>query len=155
NLLLLIGSIMAERFLYLPSVGFAGCVVAAVLALIERLIERFPAPRGRLVQAGGFMVLVAVGGGLGLRTHLRNLDWTDNERLWSSAVETSPASFKTHLVRAEQQANRGGGLDELYLTIAEAEKSIAVLTDLPPGKISNTPSFGLLGMLYRMLGDAL
>ena len=30
NLIVLIGSIMAERFLYLPSVGLAGCVVAAV-----------------------------------------------------------------------------------------------------------------------------
>jgi cytochrome c553 len=33
NLLVFIGSIMAERFLYLPSVGLAGCVVAAGYAL--------------------------------------------------------------------------------------------------------------------------
>ena len=30
NLVILIGSIMAERFLYLPSVGFAGCLVWAI-----------------------------------------------------------------------------------------------------------------------------
>jgi len=29
NLVVLIGSIMAERFIYLPSIGLAGCVVAA------------------------------------------------------------------------------------------------------------------------------
>jgi tetratricopeptide (TPR) repeat protein len=33
NLIILIGSIMAERFLYLPSIGLAGCVVAAVHGL--------------------------------------------------------------------------------------------------------------------------
>ena len=33
NLAILIGSIMAERFLYLPSIGLAGCVVAAACAL--------------------------------------------------------------------------------------------------------------------------
>ena len=38
NLLLIIGSIMAERFLYLPSIGFAGCLVGVVLALSRRLI---------------------------------------------------------------------------------------------------------------------
>jgi hypothetical protein len=29
----LIGSIMAERFVYLPSVGLAGCIVIAVYAV--------------------------------------------------------------------------------------------------------------------------
>ena len=33
NLIVLIGSIMAERFLYLPSVGLAGFLVAAVYTL--------------------------------------------------------------------------------------------------------------------------
>ena len=33
NLAILIGSIMAERFVYLPSIGLAGCVVAAIYAL--------------------------------------------------------------------------------------------------------------------------
>src|SRR6202044_667815 len=36
NLIVLIGSIMAERFLYLPSVGLAGCVAAAVYTLAQR-----------------------------------------------------------------------------------------------------------------------
>ena len=50
NLIILIGSIMAERFLYLPSVGLAGCVVAAVHALEPALAETvggvpLPGPR--------------------------------------------------------------------------------------------------------------
>src|SRR5262249_51088822 len=36
NLILLIGSIMAERFLYLPSVGFAACVAILVWRFADR-----------------------------------------------------------------------------------------------------------------------
>ena len=32
-----IGSIMAERFLYMPSIGFAGCVVIAIYAAVRRI----------------------------------------------------------------------------------------------------------------------
>ena len=46
NLIVLIGSIMAERFLYLPSVGLAGCVVAAVYALGQRRFLKRPRRRG-------------------------------------------------------------------------------------------------------------
>jgi len=43
NLIILIGSIMAERFLYLPLVGLAGCVVAAIHALVRRRSRKRPA----------------------------------------------------------------------------------------------------------------
>ena len=36
NVIILIGAMMAERFLYLPSVGLAGCVVAGIYALGHR-----------------------------------------------------------------------------------------------------------------------
>ena len=40
NLIVIIGSIMAERFMYLPSIGFAGCVVIAVYAISQRIIPQ-------------------------------------------------------------------------------------------------------------------
>src|SRR5262249_29289338 len=58
NLLLIIGSIMAERFLYLPSIGFAGCVVAAGLALSRRLAVR----DARRVQVAAAALAVVVAG---------------------------------------------------------------------------------------------
>src|ERR1035438_842426 len=46
NLVVLIGSIMAERFVYLPSIGLAGCVVAAIYALGQLVSrQRLPALR--------------------------------------------------------------------------------------------------------------
>jgi hypothetical protein len=62
NLLVTIGSIMAERFLYLPALGFAGCVVYLL--------------RGR-----ARWVLAAVCVLLAVRTYYRNRDWRDEASL--------------------------------------------------------------------------
>ena len=40
NIAILIGTIMAERFLYLPAVGFLGCVVWAIYAAADRVNEQ-------------------------------------------------------------------------------------------------------------------
>jgi tetratricopeptide (TPR) repeat protein len=101
NLAILIGSIMAERFVYLPSIGLAGCVVAAIYALGRHL------PRQRLVAmrtawiALGIVCLACAG-----RTYARNFDWLDDLSLWTSGVDVCPESAKTH-------NNLGGALAKL------------------------------------------
>src|SRR6476646_8232377 len=91
NLVIQIGTIMAERFMYLPSLGFAGCVVVAVYAICRRL----PAARRdpRIAQAVLAVICIA----LAARTFARNIDWLDDKTLWTSAMKASPASFKTHM----------------------------------------------------------
>src|SRR5271157_228213 len=71
NLAILIGSVMAERFLYLPSVGFAGCLVWA--------IYRWP----RIAPAALGLICAA----LAIRTYARNGDWLDDQSLWTSDVK--------------------------------------------------------------------
>ncbi len=100
NLVVLIGSIMAERFVYLPSIGLAGCVVAAICAL-GPLVSR---QRLRLRTAWialGFLCLACA-----VRTYARNFDWLDDLSLWTSAVDVCPESAKTH-------NNLGGALSKL------------------------------------------
>ncbi len=90
NLILIIGSIMAERFLYLPTVGLAGLVAAAIYGLGQRSPVR---PRGlRLAWTAVVLACFA----LAARTYARNLDWKDDLRLWSSAVDAVPGSAKAH-----------------------------------------------------------
>jgi hypothetical protein len=87
NILVLIGSVMAERFLYLPAAGFAGCIVVAVYAAGQRFCWRaWVAPA----------ILSAIAAAYGVRTCLRNPDWHDEETLWMSAVKVNPGSFMTH-----------------------------------------------------------
>jgi len=83
NLVILIGSIMAERFMYLPAIGLTGCVVAAMAAWKW-------APRTVLATTAVICL------GLGARTFARNLDWHDGVSLWSSAIQACPQAARPY-----------------------------------------------------------
>ena len=91
NLVILIGSIMAERFLYLPSVGLAGCVVAATLALGRSGFLKRPAAAPVAWAALALVCLAFTA-----RTYARNVDWQDDRSLWTSTVAASPESARPH-----------------------------------------------------------
>ena len=91
NLAILIGSIMAERFVYLPSIGLAGCVVAAIYALGRQIWrQRLFDMRAAWIALGILCLACAA------RTYARNFDWIDERSLWTSAVDVCPESAKTH-----------------------------------------------------------
>ena len=95
NIFLIIGTVMAERFLYLPAVGFLVCAICA----LEAVWRRFPGRQALYrYAAGGAMATVLVAGAA--RTHERNRDWSDETRFWTSAVEAAPGSYKPHLFAA-------------------------------------------------------
>jgi Tfp pilus assembly protein PilF len=81
NLLFPIGTIFAERFLYLPSVGY--CLVLGGVFL-----RGWRATKVTGVALGVLVVLFAVG------TGVRNLDWKDDETFFASVIRTSPRSVK-------------------------------------------------------------
>ena len=89
NLIVLVGSTMAERFMYLPSVGLAGCVVAAICALGQRRFPKRPAAVRVAWAALGLLCLA-----LTARTYARNFDWQDERSLWASTVEVCPGSAR-------------------------------------------------------------
>ena len=136
NLILLIGSIMAERFLYLPSLGFAGCLVWAIYR------------RPRLAPAG----LALLSAALAVRTYARNIDWQDDRSLWTSAARVSPGSYKTHLhVATAVIGPQGEGMDR---AIGEVNRSLAILDGLPDDR--NVPqAYATAGLIYVMQGELL
>ena len=140
NIALSIGSVMAERFLYLPCAGFAACVAIGVVALAERAIPRVG---GRYAAAAFLSVLVAA---LGIRTHFRNADWASNETLWTSAAQASPRSFKPYSMLGSL-AGRAGDAASLARGAALAEKAIAIVHDLPADRSTPLP-YKLLGQLW-------
>jgi hypothetical protein len=119
NLLIPIGTIMAERFLYLPALAFSIILVMAVFAAAHKL---------RLNTAAPVLLLCLAMAAFGARTRARNNDWKDSLSLWSAAVRTSPDSFKSHTGLA--QAMRGDHRDAGQ-ALAENEKSVAILDPLP------------------------
>ena len=153
-----IGSIMAERFLYLPSIGYAGLVVIAVYAFCRLFIPQFDSydvTQRRWLQTSsrGMLGLIIIGCSVG--TYLRNRDWENDVQLWTQAAEACPDSFKTHkslayalyeiLDKQPDPQTYGRLLDRI---IAEAEKA-AEITD------KTQIVFLHLGAYYRIKGDLL
>jgi tetratricopeptide (TPR) repeat protein len=145
NLLVITGTILAERLLYLPAVGFAGAVSIGTYWLTHRLGLR------PIVAA---VALGAIGVAYGARTYQRNPDWQDDETLSASAVEACPNSFKTHLGLANALLVKDPGFLGGERAIEEAEKAAAIVDSLPNSKIA-TNIYVVLGAIYVARGDSL
>jgi tetratricopeptide (TPR) repeat protein len=143
NLLFPIGTIMAERFLYLPAIAAAAVVVCAGFALAAR------AGKPRLAHVALSLILAA---GIA-RTWARNADWQDDMSLMKATLEASPASFKSHKLAAGLYDSDPGRFT-IDQVLAEAEKSLAILD--PVSDWHNNPdSYRRAGLYYLAKGDQL
>ena len=118
NLIILIGATMADRFLYVPSLGF--CIV-----LTYFWVRFLGVPDGRESSLAftnpKFIPVYALLTIYSYETYTRNWDWHDNLSLFTTDVQSSPGSARTHY-------NAGNEiLDRLVLSsadrTAEARKS--------------------------------
>jgi Flp pilus assembly protein TadD len=93
NLIVLIGATMADRFLYVPSLGF--CII------LTYFWTRFlHVPDGKTVSPGfaspkfaPVYILLAL---YSYTTYTRNADWHDNLSLFMTDVRSSPGSARAH-----------------------------------------------------------
>ncbi|MDD2763810.1 MAG: DUF1736 domain-containing protein [Opitutaceae bacterium] len=155
NLLVPIGSIMGERFLYLPSIGF--CLVAALaLRPLGTALARRCVPDPRWQPRAALVLPALVVAVFALRTHVRNADWRDDLSLWKSAVAVAPDSFKTH--KGYSNALWDAGRDEpaIDAAIARAGTGLAVLDQKPlAAERRDDTLFYDLGLYYRLKGEFL
>lgn len=129
NLLFPIGTIMAERFLYLPAIAFAIGVAAVVV--------RWPVVAAVIVVA------------LSARTIARNPDWASDLTLGKSEVQTAPDSYKAHKQLANALFEAKAPIDQV---LAEADKMLAILEPLPPLR-NNADSWRRAALWYQAKGD--
>jgi len=141
NLLFPIGTVMAERFLYLPALAAA---VSAVMAWW------WAARRWTRVRSMGPLLLALVCGALVIRTWMRNSDWADNASLWTSSERAAPGSYKTHF---NLSVIAGQVRKDIPGAIAEAERSMAVINALPDDRNIALP-YANTAHWYRVEGDA-
>lgn len=137
NLLPLPTVLMAERFLYLPTVGY--CLILGWLA--SRLLG--PVVLGR---AARLRLAPALGLGLLLLAYFvltlwRNEDWRDEDRLYSRMAESSPTAAVPHVNLAFVQLPRG--------EIASANEHLREAVRLAPG---NPRAQAGLGLTETLLG---
>jgi tetratricopeptide (TPR) repeat protein len=109
NLALTIGTICAERLMYLPS---AGALIAAAVGA-ERLTRTAPPYRSIMYVLLFALVMMGVA-----RTWTRNREWKSELALWSAAIEVAPRSARVQseygrilMSLAEEEARAGRTAD--------------------------------------------
>ena len=125
---------VADRYLYLPSVG--ACILAAcgLQALARRL-----GGVGRRVLVGAMLVVLIV---FGVKTVFQNQVWADSETLWRSVLARDPANYNAHV-------NLGAALFERG-DLQGAEQHYLRATELAPGLLH---AYRSLGSIYMKKGD--
>jgi tetratricopeptide (TPR) repeat protein len=178
NLLRPIGTIFAERVLYLPSAGVCLLLAVFVSWAVRTVAPSDRAGARRRIRATAIGVAsIAIVGVLGARTWMRCQDWRSDETLFRAAVESYPRSARAHLVlglTAEARGDleralaafdrsreawpaqhrtllhRGLVLGRLG-RFAEAERSLRESLDVRP---TNAEARFGLGLALRRQGDA-
>ena len=144
NLVFPIGTIMAERLLYLPAYGLIACLVLIVYGIGDRTRMHWLPPALLLPAMLGFAA----------RTWERNPDWQNNLTLAESEVRTAPRSFKAHLMLARALFEADPQHSHLDRTIGEGERW-RCSTRCRIRKIPGRPTICELAGYYLVKGDGL
>eukprot|EP00698_Gefionella_okellyi_P023720 TRINITY_DN8182_c0_g1_i1.p1 TRINITY_DN8182_c0_g1~~TRINITY_DN8182_c0_g1_i1.p1 ORF type:complete len:457 (-),score=106.00 TRINITY_DN8182_c0_g1_i1:139-1509(-) len=111
NLLFPVGTVIAERLLYFPSIGI--CLLLSALCRHALATVR-PSQRSLVVAFVAVVVAAAI-----CRTALRSADWQSDEKLFNSALHVCPDSAKVQFNIAQQHL-RQARLDDAYQHFARA-----------------------------------
>jgi protein O-mannosyl-transferase len=137
NLLFPIGTIMADRLLYLPSLGLLGCLVLALYAVAGR-------PRTAAVPPVLLGLMVS---GFAVRTWIRNRDWQTELAIATADARVSPNSFKLHRLLADSLFQADPSHSNIDQVIAEIERSVELVNSLPAA-VSPPEVYRLAGYYY-------
>jgi tetratricopeptide (TPR) repeat protein len=139
NLLVPIGVLVAERLMYLPSVGFCVGIAWFGLALCRRYgTEETGAP----ILA---VVLLLYGG----RTFMRNLDWRDQETLFAATAEASPDCHAAHFNYAAVLLQTSKRSDAKELALKQLLKAYEIRQDHYPTLVNLTMVYLDMGQLQK------
>ena len=127
----MISWLVAERYAFLPSLGF--CLM--VMFLLDKLAVSQKARNFMLIG------LIIVTGMLSVRTILRNEDWKTRASLWHSTAKVSPLSPKAH--------NNMGDIYGLEGDVKRASESFRRATELRP---DYADAYHNLANTYQQLG---
>ena len=147
NLVFPIGTIMAERLMYLPLVGIAGAVALLVSAAAAGPVPTTDARKLRRHGGAAIALLLLAIAALTARTIARNDDWTSNASLWTASAAAAPDSIKVirGLAFSAIEADPSGGRVEQ--AIATASRGVRILEQHPLPLI-HTPA-----ALYQDIGS--
>ena len=124
--------IVAERYLYLPSLG----VFTLVALGLDRLIQN---KRYKHLVLGFLALAIIL---LSLRTIIRNIDWKNEDNLWIATGKTSPSSPNTH-----------NNLGDVYGRLGDKPAALKEFMRAIELKPNYADAYHNLGNTYRELGQ--
>ncbi|XP_067110655.1 LOW QUALITY PROTEIN: protein O-mannosyl-transferase TMTC2 [Osmerus mordax] len=107
NLFFYVGFVVAERVLYIPSMGF--CLLAAVGARALHAKLRTRASRAVVLGLCAGLVLLN-----GIKTVLRNKDWRNEEMLYKSGIAVNPAKAWGNLGNVLKNQGKMADAEQAY-----------------------------------------
>jgi tetratricopeptide (TPR) repeat protein len=131
-----IGALIAERFLFAPSLGFLLLVVLAARRLLRSRLH------GRATPAVATLLVLLLAGAGAWRSHSRAAEWRDPARLWRSAERHLRGDKRVHTNLAAVHIERG----ELARAREQLDKALAIDSDY-------LPALGNLGVLQLERGQ--
>ncbi len=128
-----IGNIMAERYLYIPVIGF--CIMGSYF------ITRMSALRLHPFHISVWVLTFSILFGFVWQTSSRSRDWRDEFTLWSKIIEREPNSYKAHSSLGILLIKRGQEEEG----ISELRKSLSINPSYPDAHNN-------MGTLYEQKG---
>ena len=155
NILFFIEATLAERFLYIPSLGYC---IAAVLALSMLFKKKLISTGSLLKQIKSntvFMLLTVFILVYSVRTIARNMDWKDNITLLAKDVQSAPNSARIRYAygsailveQALKENDKSKKMELLAAAINQLEKGVALIDDY-------AEAWYHLGLAYKESDDA-
>lgn len=126
-----IGWIVAERYVYLGSLG----IIFLIALIIKKIEKTVKIKKISLVILG--IILIA----LSVKTIMRNRDWQNQDNLWLAAEKTSPSSHQNH-----------NNLGDLYARRKEYDKSVEEFKKAIELKPDYADAYHNLANVYHQMG---
>ncbi|MCP4438640.1 MAG: tetratricopeptide repeat protein [Aureispira sp.] len=149
NILFNVGAPMADRFLYIPSLGFALALGYGVASWFK--ITSLDQLKSNLLVLGGLVVVV---GAFSFKTITRNPDWKNNATLFAQDVKAVPNSAKIHYYYANSLLQKYMAEPNLQdptkvALLQEAEKEFLRSHEINPQFHHATYNLGLVHVQFQ------
>jgi len=148
NLIVTIGSSYGERFLYIPSLGFALVLGYGLHWLAQKINKPFDLNFSHPIFLGLVLLLL----GYSFKTIQRNKDWYDSATLYASDIPKSPNSAKLnyhHGLEVGKKGNKLSGASQ----VAQYKKALKFFEKAVKIDPKYADAYALQGLYYFKLKD--
>ncbi|XP_013417600.1 transmembrane and TPR repeat-containing protein 2 [Lingula anatina] len=118
NIFFYVGFVIAERVLYLPSMGFCMLVAEGAYLLHKKI-------KNKGQRRAMHLLLVVLLLAFSARTVLRNEDWKTEERLYKSGISVNPAKAWGNLANIYNSQNRVDEAEQAYTAALQHRGNMA------------------------------